>query len=46
MPNFVFSPDKSRNPFCFFFKNKKIETDSGNYVSKNPFFSSKITMLN
>jgi len=24
------SPDSSGNPFYFFFKNKKIETDSGN----------------
>jgi hypothetical protein len=26
----LFSPDCSENPFCFFFKNKKIETKGGN----------------
>jgi hypothetical protein len=25
----IFSPDSSGNPFYFFFKNKKIATDSG-----------------
>ena len=29
------SPDSSGNPFCFFFKNKKIVTDSGKKLLKN-----------
>ncbi len=30
------TPDRSENPFCFFFKNKKIEADSGNKAGKIP----------
>jgi hypothetical protein len=33
------SPDRSENPFYFFFKNKKIETDSGTNVHKTPNIS-------
>jgi hypothetical protein len=32
--NILSSPDSSGNPFCFFFKNKKIVTDSGTELDK------------
>lgn len=31
----IFSPDSSENPFYFFFKNKKIATNSGRTYLKN-----------
>jgi hypothetical protein len=39
MPNLLFSPDRSGNPFYFSFKNKKIETDSGTMPAKMPHLS-------